>query len=62
MIGFRATLGRDLLIARREGGEALLAVIFFVLGTVLFPLGVGLDIQARLCVGEAIDCGWRTSL
>ncbi len=41
MNAFRATLSRDLLIARREGGESLLAVIFFVLGAMLFPLGVG---------------------
>ena len=41
MTAFWATLARDLLIARREGGESLLAVIFFVLGAMLFPLGVG---------------------
>ena len=41
MNAFRATLSRDMLIARREGGESLLAVIFFVLGAMLFPLGVG---------------------
>ena len=41
MNAFIATLSRDLLIARREGGESLLAVIFFVLGAMLFPLGVG---------------------
>ena len=41
MNAFMATLSRDLLIARREGGESQLAVIFFVLGAMLFPLGVG---------------------
>ena len=54
MNGFFAVLGRDLAIARREGGEALLAVIFFILGTVLFPLGVGPDPQLLAAVAAGL--------
>ncbi|MEQ9123455.1 MAG: heme exporter protein CcmB, partial [Alphaproteobacteria bacterium] len=60
MRGFAATLWRDLLIARREGGEALLAVIFFVLGTVLFPLGVGPE--AKLLAAVAAGLIWVMAL
>lgn len=41
MTGFLAILGRDLALARAESGGALLAVQFFALGIVLFPLGLG---------------------
>jgi heme exporter protein B len=41
MTGFRALLARDLLLARRQGGEVWLALLFFLFGTVLFPLGIG---------------------
>lgn len=54
MNGFFAVLGRDLAIARREGGEALLAVIFFILGTVLFPLGVGPEPQLLAAVAAGL--------
>jgi len=60
MAGFGATLARDLLIARREGGEALLAVIFFVIGTVLFPLGVGPE--ANLLAAVAAGLIWVMAL
>ncbi len=60
MGAFRATLARDLLIARREGGEAALAVIFFVLGTVLFPLGVGPE--ATLLAAVAAGLIWVMAL
>lgn len=43
MTGFREMLRRDLTLARRQSGESLLAVLFFVLGAVLFPLGIGPD-------------------
>lgn len=52
--GFMATLSRDLLIAKREGGEALLAVIFFVLGALLFPLGVGPEAQLLAAVSAGL--------
>ncbi len=60
MAGFLATLARDLLIARREGGEAFHAVIFFVLGTVLFPLGVGPE--ASLLAAMAAGLIWVMAL
>ena len=41
MSGFPTVLRRDLLLARRQGGDAALAIVFFVLGAVLFPLGIG---------------------
>jgi heme exporter protein B len=52
-----AILSRDLLIAKREGGEALLAVlavIFFVLGAMLFPLGVGPEAQLLAAVSAGL--------
>jgi heme exporter protein B len=60
MGGFIATLARDLAIARREGGEALLAVLFFVLGAMLFPLGVGPE--ARLLAAVAAGLIWVMAL
>ncbi|MEK9829080.1 MAG: heme exporter protein CcmB, partial [Rhodospirillales bacterium] len=54
MSGFIATLSRDLSIARREGGEAFLAVLFFVLGALLFPLGVGPEAQLLAAVSAGL--------
>lgn len=41
MSGFLAVLRRDIGLARAESGGALLAVQFFALGILLFPLGLG---------------------
>lgn len=41
MNGLLAILARDLRLAQAESGGALLAVQFFALGTLLFPLGLG---------------------
>lgn len=41
MSGLVTILRRDLALASRRGSEASLALMFFVLGTVLFPLGIG---------------------
>ena len=43
MSGLVTILRRDLALASRRGSEASLALLFFVLGTVLFPLGIGPD-------------------
>lgn len=43
MSGLVTILRRDLALASRRGSEASLALMFFVLGTVLFPLGIGPD-------------------
>ena len=46
-------LGRDLRLALRQGVDSLMAVVFFVLAVVLFPLGVGpeANILARIAAG-----------
>lgn len=48
-----AILGRELRLALRQGLDSLLAVVFFVLACVLFPLGVGPDpaMLARIAPG-----------
>ncbi len=53
MDGLLAIVGRDLLIARRQGGATLLVVAFFVITVTLFPLGVGPDgeVLARIASG-----------
>ncbi len=50
---FAAALGREMRLAIREPGEAAAAVIFFVLATSLFPLGVGpeANLLARIAAG-----------
>jgi heme exporter protein B len=40
---FLALLGRDIRLVLRQPGEALLALLFFVLGGSIFPLGIGPD-------------------
>ncbi len=44
---------RDLRLALRQGVDSLMAVVFFVLAVVLFPLGVGpeANILARIAAG-----------
>ena len=46
-------LRRDLRLAMRQGVDSLMAVIFFILAVVLFPLGVGpeANILARIAAG-----------
>ena len=53
MTAFAAALGRELLLAVREPGEAAAAVMFFVLATILFPFGVGpeANLLARIAAG-----------
>ena len=38
---FRTLVARDLRLALRQGSDATIAVMFFVLCVVLFPFGVG---------------------
>lgn len=54
MKAFIAVLGRDLRLARRQGGEAGLAVLFFILGTVLVPLGVGPESNLLARIGPGL--------
>ena len=53
MTAFAALIGRDLRLAVRQGVDAAMAVLFFVLAVALFPFGVGpeSDILARIAPG-----------
>jgi len=53
MTNFRRILARELKLAFRERAESLLVVLFFVLGAVLFPFGVGPEpnMLARIAAG-----------
>lgn len=60
MSGFLAVVGRDLRLAMRQGSDAALVLIFFVLAVLLFPFGVGPEpnILARISTGVL----WVTAL
>jgi len=60
MSGFVAVVGRDLRLALRQGSDAGLVLIFFVLAVLLFPFGVGPEpnILARISTGVL----WVTAL
>jgi heme exporter protein B len=53
MTGFAAMIGRDLRLALRQGVDAAMAVLFFVVAVSLFPFGVGpeAEILARIAPG-----------
>lgn len=53
MTRFIRLVGRDLRLALRQGSDATVAVMFFVLTVVLFPFGVGpeANILARIAAG-----------
>ncbi len=53
MNGFFTLVARDLRLALRQGSDATIAVMFFVLCVVLFPFGVGPEpnILARIAAG-----------
>jgi heme exporter protein B len=51
---YRALLRRELLLAFRQGGEIGLALGFFVLAVVLFPLGVGPEPEMLRRIGAGI--------
>jgi len=48
-----ALIRRDLRLALRQGMDSMMAVVFFVMAVVLFPFGVGpeLDMLARIAAG-----------
>lgn len=60
MSGLLAVVSRDLRLALRQGGDAALVLIFFVLAVLLFPFGVGPEpnILARISTGVL----WVTAL
>lgn len=53
MSRFATILGRELQLSFRQGMDSLMAVVFFVIAVVLFPLGVGPEqnILARIAPG-----------
>lgn len=57
---FLAILMRDLSLARRRSSEAGLAVLFFILAAILFPLGIGPE--ANLLARSGPGLLWVTAL
>jgi len=53
MSAFAAIIARDVRLAFRRGGEAILTVMFFLIAVALFPLGVGPEpaVLARIAPG-----------
>lgn len=53
MHGFLLLVGRDLRLGLRQGSDAAIAVVFFLLTVVLFPLGIGPEPQVlgRIAAG-----------
>lgn len=53
MTGFWLIVRRDLTLAMRQGGDALMAVMFFVIAVTLFPFGIGPETQilSRISAG-----------
>lgn len=60
MSGFAALLARDLRLAWRRPGDIAVVLAFFVVATVLFPLGIGP--QANLLARIAAGVLWSTAL
>ena len=60
MSSFLLIVTHDLRLAFRQGGDSAMAVVFFVLAVVLFPLGVGPEptVLARISGGVI----WVTAL
>src|ERR1700674_5472863 len=54
MSGYFGLFRRELLLAWRQGGEIGLALGFFVLAVVLFPLGVGPEAEMLRRIGAGI--------
>jgi heme exporter protein B len=57
---FRRLVGRDLRLAFRQGGDAAMVVGFFVLTVVLFPFGVGPELELLQRIAPGII--WVTAL
>jgi heme exporter protein B len=54
--GFLEVLRRDVRLAVRQGMDSLMAVVFFILACVLFPLGVGPEPQTLARIASGILC------
>ena len=60
MRAFLAVLRRDVALAARQGGASGLALLFFLLGVMLFPLGLGPD--PGVLAGVAAGLLWAMAL
>lgn len=60
MSRFLLIVHRDVLVAFRQGGDSLMAVTFFVLAVVLFPLGVGPELAVLSRIASGVI--WVTAL
>jgi heme exporter protein B len=62
--GFLAVLGREVRLALRHPGDALAAVLFFVLVCALFPFGIGPEPQtlARIAPGALLAAALLAAL
>src|SRR5580765_1646118 len=60
MTAFAALIARDLRLAWRRPGDVAVVLAFFVVATVLFPLGIGpeANVLARIAAGVL----WCTAL
>ena len=60
MTGFLSLVGRDLRLALRQGSDAAMVLVFYLLAVLLFPFGVGPEpnILARISTGVL----WVTAL
>lgn len=54
--GVAVLIRRDLRLALRQGMDSLMAVVFFVLACVLFPLGIGPEPQTLARIAPGIIC------
>lgn len=60
MKAFLAVLVRELRLTFRQGADAVTALLFFVLAIVLFPLGIGAELQILAYVATGLV--WVTAL
>jgi heme exporter protein B len=57
---FLALVGRELRLAFRQGADAMTALLFFVLAVVLFPLGIGPELEILAWISTGVL--WVTAL
>jgi heme exporter protein B len=64
MSGFLRLLRRDLRLALRQGADAAMAVLFFVLCVIMFPFGIGPEpgVLARIAPGVILVAALLASL
>jgi heme exporter protein B len=60
MKAFLSLVGRELRLAFRQGADAVTALLFFVMAVVLFPLGIGPELQILAWISTGVL--WVTAL